>query len=243
MRISDKNFNIKSRFGKLGMHLIEQAKDKIKDLNQEMLFRKAEIKKRYRNRLDTKSNEIRQQFVDDYNNILNMNLSSTLLESKDRILELKNNLIKVFITDLHKEIENHIKSNYQGYLNYLIGLIREIKGQNYIPENSIFYFNEKDYEFFEKNNHKLTEIIQKEFIIKRSSRINIGGLILEQADGEISFDYTIDNIIEENYSLIEMEFSDIIKDAEIKKIQSEFEDIINENKKKIETYLIDYDRI
>lgn len=234
---------MKSRFGKLGIHLIEQAKDKIKDLNQEMLFRKAEIKKRYRNRLDTKSNEIRQQFIDDYNNILNMNLSSTLLESKDRILELKNNLIRVFIIDLHKEIDNHIRVNYQGYVDYLLDLIREIKGQNYIPNNSFFYFNERDYEFFEKNDHKLTEVIQKEFKVKQSSKIDIGGFILEQADGEISFDYTIDNIIEGNYSLIEMEFSDIIKDAEIKKIQSEFEDIINENKKKIETYLIDYDRI
>ncbi|MBD3215787.1 MAG: hypothetical protein GF311_24465 [Candidatus Lokiarchaeota archaeon] len=243
MNISDKNINLKSRFGKLGIHLIEQAKDKIKDLNQEMLFRKAEIKKRYRNRLDTKSNEIRQQFIDDYNNILNMNLSSTLLESKDRILELKNNLIRVFIIDLHKEIDNHIRSNYQGYVDYLIDLIREIKGQNYIPNNSIFYFNERDYEFFEKNDHTLTEVIQKEFKVKQSSKIDIGGFILEQVDGEISFDYTIDNIIEGNYSLIEMEFSDIIKDGEIKKIQSEFEDIINENKKKIETYLIDYDRI
>jgi vacuolar-type H+-ATPase subunit E/Vma4 len=243
LNISDKNINLKSRFGKLGIHLIEQAKDKIKDLNQEMLFRKAEIKKRYRNRLDTKSNEIRQQFIDDYNNILNMNLSSTLLESKDRILELKNNLIRVFIIDLHKEIDNHIRVNYQGYVDYLLDLIREIKGQNYIPNNSFFYFNERDYEFFEKNDHKLTEVIQKEFKVKQSSKIDIGGFILEQADGEISFDYTIDNIIEGNYSLIEMEFSDIIKDAEIKKIQSEFEDIINENKKKIETYLIDYDRI
>lgn len=225
------------------MHLIEQAKDKIKDLNQEMLFRRAEIKKRYRNRLDSKSSQIREQFIEDYNNILNTNLSSTLLESKDRILDLKNNLIKIFIEDLRDEIEKRIQKNYEGYVQYILNLFRSIKDKDSIPKISILYFNERDAEYFSSDVKKITNILNKEFEIKETSKVKIGGFILEQIEGEISFDYTIDNIIEDNYSLIEMQFSDVIKDTEIKKLQSEFEDFINDKKKKIEEFLINYDRI
>jgi len=225
------------------MHLIEHAKDKIKDLNQEMLFRKAEIKKRYRNRLDSKSSQIREQFIGDYNNILNTNLSSTLLESKNRILDLKNNLIKIFIEDLRDEIEKRIQNNYEGYVQYILNLVRSIKDKDSIPKSSILYFNERDAEYFSSNVEKITNILNKEFEIKETSKVKIGGFILEQIEGEISFDYTIDNIIEDNYSLIEMQFSDIIKDTEIKKLQTEFEDFINDKKKKIEEFLINYDRI
>ncbi|MFO7796462.1 MAG: V-type ATP synthase subunit E [Promethearchaeati archaeon] len=225
------------------MHLIDQAKDKIKDLNQEMLFRKAEIKKRYRNRLDLKSDQIRKGFIEDYNNSLNKNLSSTLLESKERILELKNNLIKLFIKDLREEIKKRINSNYKGYVQYLLDIIDNIKNKDNLPKNSILYFNERDMDYFRKNIEKIKNIVNNEFQIKKELKIEIGGFILEQDDGEISFDYTIDNTIEENYSKIEMNFSNIIKDTEIKKLQKEFEEFVNQKKKNIGDYLIDYDRI
>ncbi len=243
IKISDKKINLKSQFGKLGMHLIDQAKDKIKDLNQEMLFRKAEIKKRYRNRLDLKSDQIRKGFIEDYNNSLNKNLSSTLLESKERILELKNNLIKLFIKDLREEIKKRINSNYKGYVQYLLDIIDNIKNKDNLPKNSILYFNERDMDYFRKNIEKIKNIVNNEFQIKKELKIEIGGFILEQDDGEISFDYTIDNTIEENYSKIEMNFSNIIKDTEIKKLQKEFEEFVNQKKKNIGDYLIDYDRI
>jgi len=243
IKISDKKINLKSQFGKLGMHLINQAKDKIKDLNQEMLFRKAEIKKRYRNRLDSKSNQIRKGFIEDYNNSLNKNLSSTLLESKERILDLKNNLIKLFIKDLREEIKKKIKNNYEGYVEYLLDIIDTIKNKENLPKNSILYFNERDMDYFRKNIEKIKNIVNNEFQIKKELKIEIGGFILEQDDGEISFDYTIDNTIEENYSKIEMNFSNIIIDTEIKKLQKEFEEFVNQKKKSIGDYLIDYDRI
>jgi len=243
IKISEKKINLKSQFGKLGMHLIDQAKGKIKDLNQEMLFRKAEIKKRYRNRLDLKSDQIRKGFIEDYNNSLNKNLSSTLLESKERILDLKNNLIELFIKDLREEIKKRIKNDYEGYVGYLLDKFDNIKNKNDFSKDSILYFNERDINYFRKNIEKLKNIVNNEFQIKKELKIEIGGFILDQDGGEISFDYTIDNTIEENYSKIEMNFSNIIKDTEIKKLQKEFEEFVNQKKKTIGDYLIDYDRI
>jgi hypothetical protein len=58
------NRDLKERFGHLGMYLIEKAQEEIKNLNQQILFQKAEIKKRYRERTEDRSEKLRNQLID-----------------------------------------------------------------------------------------------------------------------------------------------------------------------------------
>jgi len=53
----------------------------------------------------------------------------------------------------------------------------------------------------------------------------------------------VDDIINENLSIIQQEFSNIISDSEIKEIESNFENFIQNQKNGIKQYLENYDRI
>jgi len=67
----------------LGMHLINDAQEKIKKLNQQMLYQKAEIRKDFLKRIDESSKKIKNQFANSYKDFLNKSLSSTLLDAKE----------------------------------------------------------------------------------------------------------------------------------------------------------------
>jgi vacuolar-type H+-ATPase subunit E/Vma4 len=231
---------LRAQFGKLGMYLVDQAKDKIKELNQQTLFRKGEIKKKYREREERKSKELRKKFIDDYNHILNTNLSTAILNSKDKLLEFKNKIIKDFINDLHIELEQRINKNYSEYQDFIFNSIKSIKNNINEPENVRIYFNSRDIKNFKR---KIGDIIGGGTNIKEDPTIEIGGFKIEQIRQQISFNYTLDNIIQENYSVIETKFAAIITDSEIKELQTEFEEYISEKKKKREDILVEYDRI
>lgn len=241
MTTEDKD--LKSQFGKLGMYLIEEAKVKIKDLNQQILFQKAEIKKKYRERETKNSKDLRNKFISDYNNILNTNLSTTILESKEKVLKLKNKIINNFINDLYIELQKRIESKFSEYNDYILESIENIKNRIKDPKDTLLYFNSRDFNFFNNQLKKIESIISKGVQIKEDPKIKIGGFKLEQIQEGISFNYTLDNMIQKNYSIIETKFPSIIADSDIKKLQTEFEEFINYKKKKKEDILVAYDRI
>jgi vacuolar-type H+-ATPase subunit E/Vma4 len=241
--MAEENKQLKSRIGKLGMYLIDQARNKIKDLNQQILFRKGEIKKKYRELEEKKSKNLRNEFIVDYNHILNTNLSSTLLDSKEKVLTFKNRIISNFINDLYAELENRIKNNYSDYQSYIIKQIEEIKSEVDNPHEIIIYFNSRDFKFFKNSVNKIENIIGRGFKIEEDPKIEIGGFKLENAKQKILFNYTLESVIQKNYSMIETKFTSIIADSKIKDLQTEFEEFINQKKKDREEILVEYDRI
>ena len=98
---------MKKQYGNLGFYLIEKAQKEINEFNRQTLFQKAEIKKRYLERSQDRSIKLREQFIENYDQFLNQFLSSTLLEGKEKFLNLKNRLIKT----LKIRLFNHIKNN------------------------------------------------------------------------------------------------------------------------------------
>ena len=232
---------MKKRFGKLGFYLIDQAQVEIKEIKRHALFQKAEIRKKYMERVNENSLRIRKNFIENYNQYLNNALSSTFIELKENILNLKNRLVDELRTSVCTIIKEKIHNNYSNYINFLLDIIK--KHHHFIdkPPKVFILFNSREYDFFNKNPKKLSNILKNSVEIKQFPDDFIGGFKITRSEGKISYDYSIDNLIEKNSTFIQSEFSKIIAEFEIKDNKNKFEEFIQNQKMGIDIYLKDYD--
>jgi vacuolar-type H+-ATPase subunit E/Vma4 len=242
IKISEEK-EFKKQLSNLGRYLIQKAEAEIKELNQKTLFQKAEIKKRNLERSDDRTLKLKQSFDDSYNQFLNQSLSSTLLNGKERFLKIKNNLINQLKASLFKLIKENINNNYTSYIDYILESIKKVKKTIDKPQEIELIFNNKDYNYFIKNFDKIVDLFKNPIEINEDTKDFIGGFKVSLVGGVISYDYTIDNLINKNSSFIQMEISKIINDSEIKEIELEFEEFIKNKKKLITEHLIQYDQI
>jgi vacuolar-type H+-ATPase subunit E/Vma4 len=170
-------------------------------------------------------------------------LSSTLLGGKEKFLNLKNNLIKTLKTSLLNQIKNRIHDNYLKYLNFLFNIIKRIKNTIDKPQAIEIIFNSKDYDYFLKNSEKIQDHFKTPVEINKERIDFIGGIKVSLGSGLISYDYTIDNLVEKKSSFIQREISKIVDDSEIKEIEKQFNIFIQNQKSKIIKYLRQYDQI
>jgi vacuolar-type H+-ATPase subunit E/Vma4 len=234
---------LRERFGNLGLYLIEKAKEEIRDINRQTLFQKAEIRKRYIERANENSLKIRKQFINTYNQYLNKILSETLLESKEKILDLKNRILDDLKNSINNLIKEKINKNYTNYINFLLDLFKSYK--HFIDKSSkiVILFNSKDFDYFNKSSVKIKNLFKNEIEIQKYSEELIGGFKVKLFKGTIYYDYSIDNLINESSSRIQKKFSKLVTDSEIKEIEHNFEEFIQNKKLGIKDYLKDYDRI
>jgi len=127
--IEDKG--IRERFGNLGLYLINKAQEEIRDLNQQTLFQKAEIRKKDLERSNLTNSRIKTHFIETYDQFLNDSLTSTIIEFKERILDLKNRLVNKLRTDIKNQIDLLIQDSYSTkkddtYRNFLLNSIKNI---------------------------------------------------------------------------------------------------------------------
>lgn len=242
IRISEEK-DLKERFGNLGLYLVEKAKKEIKEINRQNLFQKAEIRKRYIDRANESSLRIRNHFIETYKQYLNSKLSKILIDSKEEVLKIKNQLVEKLKNFIKNYLKEKIEGNYSNYINFLIDKIKENKNFIDKPPKIIIIFNSKDFNYFNENPNKLKNLFKNGIELKKDPRQSIGGFKLILANGEMSFNYSVDDILNENLSIIQQEFSNIISDSEIKEIESNFENFIQNQKKGIKQYLENYDRI
>ena len=234
---------MKKQYGNLGFYLIEKAQKEINEFNRQTLFQKAEIKKRYLERSQDRSIKLREQFIENYDQFLNQFLSSTLLEGKEKFLNLKNSLIKTLKIRLFNRIKNNINNNYLNYIEFLLNIVKVIKNTVDKPQAIELIFNSKDYSYFLENSEKIQDQFKNPIEINKDRVEFIGGFKISLGNGLISYDYTIDNLINKKSSFIQIEISKIIDDSEIKEIEKEFNIFIQNHKSKIEEYLKQYDQI
>ncbi len=223
--------------------MIEKAQKEMKDLNQQTLFQKAEIKKRYMDKTLERSSKIRKRFAKNYTNYLNQSLSSTLLRGKEIILIIKNKLITNLKTTLNSLINEKINKNYPNYIKYLIDSIKKVKLNLEKHQDIELLLNSKDYDYFLKNYSKLENLFEVLVEIHEDKEDYIGGFKVILGGGLISYDYTIKNLIDKNSVYIQMEVSKIIDDIEIKSIENKFDYFIQVQKNKITEVLSKYDQI
>ncbi len=235
--------SLKEQIGNLGLYLIGKAKKEIKKNSQQLFFEKAKIKKILAEQINEKSLKIKNRFTESYINFLNDALSSNLLRAKQYSLDLKNRLLKEFRSDFFDNIKKSINKNYSNYINYLLESIK--KNSTLITKQSdiVIILNFKDYDYFKQNANKIKNLLKNEVVINKSKEDFIGGFKILQTNGNITFDYTINNLINKNSSLIQSEFLKVISDSEIKDIGRKFEEFIQKQKVSIERELKDYDKI
>lgn len=243
-KISEINV-LRERFGKLGLYLIEKAKNEIKTIDQQTLFQIAESKKKYRERIADSSLKIKNNFIDTYNKQINNSLSSTLLKIKQETLNVKNELISNLIKDLNLLLEKKITENYSNYIKFLLETLKKIKSLIDKPPEIVINLNSKDYEYFLDNFERIQSIFKNRVILNPTQNEFIGGFRILQAELNISYDFSIINLINKKRSGIEIEFSKIFSDAylEINEIIQNYEKFIQNQKLVIKDYLKNYDKI
>lgn len=235
--------DLKERFGKLGIYLIEKAQDNLKEINRQNLFQKAEIKKKNTERVNENTLKYRNQLIESYNQILNNALSNILLELKEKILNLKNNLVNDLIASIISKIKEEINKNYSKYVDFLANQIKNNSQFAEKPSNVVLILNSRDYNRLVKKPNKIKKAFNSDLEFKESEEDFIGGFKTISVDGTILYDYSFDLLIEKKKDDIQKEFSTIISDAEVKELGIKFERFIQNKKFEIDGFLKNYDRI
>jgi len=236
---------LKERFGKLGLYLIDQAENDIKNINQQTLFQIAEIKKKNRDRAEESLLKMKEHFNETFNRLLNNSLSSSLIKIKEEILKSKNKLMSELISDLTNLIEKKINDNYSNYTDFLL---KSLKNIGYIvdkPPEIIITLNSRDYIFFNSNKDKIEKIFKNNIKLNKSEKEFTGGFICTVPAVNISYNDTIENQLKKNTSIIEIEFSKIFYESEtdIKQLENIYLKFIQSQRQLINQYLQDYERI
>jgi vacuolar-type H+-ATPase subunit E/Vma4 len=223
--------------------LINQAESDIKKINQQSLFQIAEAKKKNKERAKESSLKMKAQFNETYSKLLNSSLSSTLLKIKEEVLKSKNKLMLELISDLTELIKNKIKKNYKEYTQFILKTLDTIKYIIDKPPEITITFNSRDHEFFNSNIELLTKIFKNKLKIKKSEVEFTGGFVCVVSTGNISYNYTIENQLKKNTSIIEIEFSKIFLDSEsdIKTLENVYAQFIQSQKLAVDDYLKDYE--
>lgn len=158
-------------------------------------------------------------------------------------MRLKNSLIKTLKVNLLNHIKKKIDDHYLNYLNFLFKNIKNVKNTVDKPQAIEIIFNSKDYNYFIQNLEKIQGQFKNPVEINKDFIDFIGGFKISLGSGLISYDYTIDNLIDKKSSFIQREISKIVNDSEIKEIEKQFNMFIQNQKSKIIEHLKQYDQI
>ena len=215
----------------------------MKSINQQTLFQLAEIKRKNKERISESSIKMKQNFNETYNNLLNNFLSSSLLKIKEAILKIKNKLMLDFISALTNLINDKIKKNYSGYIDFLLKILESTKKIIDKPPEIRITFNSRDYGYFSENMNKLQKIVKNKVKLIKSETEFTGGFICIVVTGNISYNYTIENQLKRNTTLIEISFSKIFSDFEpdVKNLENKYIHFIQDQKLAIDEYLKHYE--
>ena len=214
-------------------------------MKQQILFQKAEIKKKHNEDVHESSLKIKDYFEEYDNQFFNHCLSSTFLTFNEKLLNLKHKLVEDLRINVLKLIEEKIESNYANYVKYLLDSIEKISYFMDKPPNIIFIFNSKDFRYFKEkaNLEKIREYFKNPIEIRESNVDFIGGFKVK-TEGILTYNNILDDLIAKQSSLFQIELSKNISEQEINEIKKDFEEFI-ENKRLgihlIEDYLNKYE--
>lgn len=233
--------DLKKNVGVLGMFMIDKAQQEIIEIHRKLLFQKAEIRKEYAKKKSEGSSRIKTNFIETYTQFFNNYLTSALLKSKEKTISLKNELLMDLMINLHERIKEKIKNNYSGYIEFLLEFIYSIRNNIDNHGDIIIFLNSKDYNYFNKDLNKIEKNFKNSVIIEQDPEEYIGGFKVSLKQALISYDYTIETMINKNYVDIEIEFSKRFSDINYKKLDVSLEKFIQLKKNEIKEYLKDYD--
>ena len=225
------------------MYLINNAQEKIKELNQQMLYQKAETKKNYLRRINENSIKLRNQFANSYKNFLNKSLASTLIDAKESILTFKNTFLIELKNNLMFKIKDLISNNYPVYFLFLI---EKLKDLIHIIDKSpkvIIILNYRDYNKVKTNPSQIKSLFNNDVEIVESEEEFIGGFKVVSQGGRINYNYSINTILDRNIIVIEKHLSQLFSEEKVEDLQAKFEQFIKNKKLEMKEYLNEYEKI
>ena len=237
--MSEKKYS-KEGFKNLAIAMVNNAKKEIKKINEQTLFQRAELKKRYINEDNDNYQKIRTNVLSAFNNLLNESLSSTLLFSKRSILNLKNSLKNELKASVFNALLENMKDKYSQYTDFIIRKIKDITEKYNQNMEFEVIFNKRDYDYFTKNKDKF---FNQNIKVSNVNNDLEGGFKLLRSSGNISYDYSLRNLINKNSTEIQIEISKLIDESQIMELETDFDHFIKEEKLKINQFMRDYDNI
>ena len=233
-------FNLKKEFGKLGLYLVENAEDEIKEIERKQVLLNSSLKKRKNERIEQILNKKKKQFKDQYNSSINESTVSILLDVKNQLLKLKNKLIINLKNDFKEELALKISKNYDQYINYLIKTLKEKIDDLKVRKKKIsIILNSDDYNYL--NNHKglLQSLEVENYELKKSESESIGGYILKIPEESFILNFMLENQINLETNAFESLLTNELSSLEetFYNINEEFEKSIAAIRNKIQTYL------
>ena len=238
--------NLKERFGNLGLYLIDKAQNEIRKMNQEMLFQKAEIKKKYKEETIMAIKKLQEYFKQRDVDFLNSCLNSTLSRINQKMISFKNGLIEDLKKQVFQIINEKIKNKYPDYIKFLLNKIEEISTFMDKPQKIIIFFNSKDFTYFEKeqNMKKIKKLFKNPIEIKRNTDDFIGGFKAKIMGENLVYEFILDDLINNKSTVFQTILSEIFSDEKIEEISKTFKEYIESQKldiNLIEEYLSSYE--
>ena len=234
---------LKEQFGSLGLNLIKKAEKEMKEMNQNTLFQKSQIKKNFLKRNNENALRTKTHFIETNNELLNNALASTLLKIKQDVLEIKNKLLIELRLVLLKRIESNINKNYEKYVAYLINDLKRFSQTIKHSREVSIALIKRDYKFFSENPRKIQDMFKTQITLQIADDSFIGGFKAYIESENISYDVTIENYILKQSILIESAFSEQFSEKSITELTQKFEKFIINKKESIQEHLKEYDRI
>ena len=127
-------------------------------------------------------------------------------EAKEMILATKKEIRAEFFEALVQKIDKLIQT--KAYQNYFQNNLKEIKNLLKDSEEIKLYINEDEYELFKESIEEILsdfKIIRKELPEK-----SIGGFLVHDFDDRVSYDFSLENLINEKEQLTNYYFTQLV---------------------------------
>lgn len=150
-----------------------------------------------RNETDIKVNKILNKAKTKSDTQLAENNSRSSISLKKESVSVKEKYYNVFMQEIHSSIQEFIKSDkYKKYLSSVIDLIFK---ENKFSNNLVIYMTNSDTERYRSIvKDKITDINKNFKLQFKKDNDMIGGIIVEDIDGNYRINMSIQSILEEN---------------------------------------------
>lgn len=150
-----------------------------------------------RNETDIRVNKILNKAKTKSDTQLAENNSRSSISLKKESVSVKEKYYNVFMQEIHKSIQEFIKSDkYKKYLSSVIDLIFK---ENKFSNNLVIYMTNSDTEKYRSIvKDKITDINKNFRLQFKKDNDMIGGIIVEDIDGNYRINMSIQSILEEN---------------------------------------------
>jgi hypothetical protein len=188
--MSTKKSTLNNPFRELGLELAKQAKDSVKQINLEKEELINNLNTEFVNETEEKLQTITINFIKNYENQLNQQISENFKQTNKEIIQEKNELYEDLLSGLHELIKEKISANNKKYLDTIKQKIEE--NASLFDEKVCIQLNERDQKDFQ---YLISDLKNKKVTLEKDPLNSIGGYILYNIDKSVVINDTIEEFL------------------------------------------------